>query len=247
MPLTQINSRTILEHIKTAAHTGEKLLAVLVDPDKVQVEAIQITAIKINAIQPDFVFVGGSTVESGATDTFVAEFKHYCEIPVVLFPGCESQITNKADALLFLSLLSGRNPEYLIEQQLRAVNKLKNTQLEIIPTGYVLVDGGSETSVQRVSNTTPISQDKMEAIVTTAKAGEYMGKQLMYLEAGSGAKHPVHPEIVQAVKEHLNIPLIVGGGLRSKAQIDAAYTHGADVVVVGTAFEQNLNFTAPNG
>ena len=247
MPSTQINSTTILEHIKTAANIGQHLLAVLIDPDKVALGEVESVAEKIHSIEPDYVFVGGSTVESGATDTFVGEFKKYCDIPVVLFPGCESQITNKADALLFLSLLSGRNPEYLIEQQLRAVNKLENTSLEIIPTGYILVDGGNETSVQRVSNTTPISQNEMESIVTTAKAGEYMGKQLIYLEAGSGAKFPVHPDIVKAVKETLHIPLIVGGGLRSKTQIDAAYENGADLVVVGTAFEQNINFTDPNG
>ena len=233
--------------MKSAAANNQKLLAVLIDPDKVVSEQVAEIAKKINRIQPDYVFVGGSTVETGATDLFVHAFKKLCTIPVVLFPGCESQITNKADALLFLSLLSGRNPEYLIEQQLRAVKKLKNNTLEIIPTGYVLIDGGTTSSVQKVSNTAPISQDKLEEIVNTAKAGEYMGKQLMYLEAGSGAQFPVNSEIIKAVKKQLQIPIIVGGGLRSKEQIHAAYKSGADIVVVGTAFEQNLNFNEANG
>ena len=247
MPLTQINSTTILENIQRAAANNDKLLAILIDPDKVVSKEISTIAEKINHIGPDYVFVGGSTVESGATDIFVGAFKNYCDIPVVLFPGCESQISNKADALLFLSLLSGRNPEYLIEQQLRAVKKLEGSSLEFIPTGYILVDGGNTSSVQRVSNTAPISQDALKAIVTTAKAGEYMGKQLIYLEAGSGAQIPVNTEILQAVKAVLHIPMIVGGGLRSKAQINAAYESGADLVVVGTAFEQNLNFSKANG
>lgn len=247
MPLTQVNTTSIVKSIQTAAANNQKLLAVLIDPDKVVMEEMATIAEKINGIKPDYVFVGGSTVALGATDQVVSQFKKYCNIPVVLFPGCESQITNKADALLFLTLLSGRNPEYLIEQQLRAVKKLKNSNLEIIPTGYVLIDGGTTSSVQKVSNTIPISQYEIEKIVNTAKAGEYMGKQLIYLEAGSGAQYPVNPEIISAVKKELQIPLIVGGGLRSKEQINTAYNSGADLIVVGTAFEQNLNFNKANG
>lgn len=243
MPLTLNKmTATILEHIHTAAKNSEKLLAVLIDPDKVASETIELISKKVQAIGPDYIFVGGSTVSAGVTESFVEIFKKFCDIPVVLFPGCESQITHKADALLFLSLLSGRNPEYLIEQQLRAVKKLENSTLEVIPTGYILVDGGTTSSVQKVSNTAPISQIEIDAIVRTAKAGEYMGKQLIYLEAGSGAKTPVNSEIISEVKNILQIPLIVGGGLRSKEQIEKAYRSGADLVVVGTAFEQNINF-----
>jgi putative glycerol-1-phosphate prenyltransferase len=164
--------------------------------------------------------------------------KIHTHIPVILFPGDYSQLTNNADGLLFLSLLSGRNPEYLIEQQIKSVPYLKNSTLEIIPTGYILIDGGTHSSVLKISNTTPIPQDNIELAVDTAVAGMYKGKQLIYLEAGSGAKTPVNPNLIARVKENINIPLFVGGGIQSKKQLQSAYQNGADLVIIGNAFEE---------
>ena len=172
----------------------------------------------------------------------VLEIKKHSNLPVVLFPGDVSQVTDKADALLFLSLISGRNPDYLIGKHIEAVSKLKNTKLEIIPTGYVLIENGKETSVQRVTQTKPLKRNQLQFIVDTAKAGELLGMKIIYLEAGSGATHPITPEIISNVKKELGIPLIVGGGIRTKQQLQAAYNCGADLVVIGTAFEENDQF-----
>lgn len=163
-------------------------------------------------------------------------------MPVVLFPGDITQITQNADALLFLSLISGRNPEYLIGKHVSSVSKLRNTNLEIIPTGYILIENGKETAVERVTETKPIPRKNIQNIVDTAKAGELLGMKLIYLEAGSGAKHAVTPEIISSVKLELQIPLIVGGGIRTKKQLDDAYQAGANLVVIGTAFEEDASF-----
>jgi len=163
-------------------------------------------------------------------------------LPVVLFPGDVSQISQKADGILFLSLLSGRNPEYLIEQQIKSVPFLKDSSLEILPTGYILIDGQKNTATQKVSNTKPISQENTELILNTALAGEFSGKKLIYLEAGSGAKIPVDTNIINVVNNNLSIPLIVGGGIRSKKQLEIAFNAGADLVVIGTAFEKDEAF-----
>src|SRR5690606_38314394 len=160
--------------------------------------------------------------------------------PVILFPGDHSQITDLADGLLFLNLVSGRNPEYLINQQVKAAEKLHYTSLEIIPMGYILIDGGKESAVERVSKTKAISQDKISFIVNTALAAQFMGNHLIYLEAGSGALNPVSPEIIKAVKDVVTIPLVVGGGIRTKEQQRAALHAGADLLVIGTAFEDGF-------
>jgi putative glycerol-1-phosphate prenyltransferase len=139
-------------------------------------------------------------------------------------------------------VLSGRNPEYLIEQQIKSVPFLKNSPLEIISTGYILIDGGTNSSVFKTSNTKPILQENIQLAVDTAVAGMYKGKQLIYLEAGSGAKFPVNSQLISAVKKHISIPLIVGGGIKTKEQLNNAYANGADLVVVGTAFENNPSF-----
>ncbi len=228
----------IYKHIIQSIAQREKLLAVLLDPEKVNLKELSHLLEKINK-KADFIFVGGSTVSNGDTDRLVTKLKEFTRIPIVLFPGDYTQITDKADALLFLSLISGNNPEYLIQQQIKSVPKLINSNLEIIPTGYILIDGGTETAVQRVSNTRPIPQNETDLILHTAKAGAFAGKKLIYLEAGSGAKYPVSQKIINTVKRELNIPLIVGGGIRSKQQLENAYDAGADLVVIGTAFEKN--------
>lgn len=219
-----------------AASRNRKLLAVLVDPEKFD-ENRSLEFLNNIPSQTSHIFVGGSTVPKDRTCEVVKKLRECSNLPVIIFPGDHSQITPHADALLFLSLISGRNPEYLIEQQVRSVRRIKETQLEIIPTGYILIDGGKNCSVHKVSNTQPLSQDDIETIVNTALAGQYSGKKLIYLEAGSGAKKPVSPAIIRSVKEALDIPLVVGGGIRSTQTLDQAYQAGADLVVIGTAFE----------
>ncbi|NEW79917.1 MAG: geranylgeranylglyceryl/heptaprenylglyceryl phosphate synthase [Gelidibacter sp.] len=235
-------SKSILEFIQKAAVKKEKLLAILLDPDKTDLEKLPKIALRIDSLNANFIFVGGSFVENGITDLFVKTLKKLTKLPIVLFPGDFSQLTNHADALLFLSLLSGRNPEYLIEQQIKSVPFLKKSPLEIIPTGYILIDGGTNSSVFKTSNTKPIPQENISLAIDTAVAGMYKGKQLIYLEAGSGAKVPVNSQLISAVKKHISIPLIVGGGIRTKEQLNNAYENGADLVVIGTAFENNTSF-----
>jgi putative glycerol-1-phosphate prenyltransferase len=232
--------KPIVAHIKNASEKGEKLLTILIDPDKTTLEEIPTISKRIEHLKANYIFVGGSFVENGITAIFVKTLKKYTKIPIVLFPGNYSQITNYADALLFLSLLSGRNPEYLIEQQIKSVPFLKNSTLEIIPTGYILIDGGTNSSVLKISKTSPILQDNIELATATAIAGMYKGNQLIYLEAGSGAKTPVNSNLILNVKKAISIPLIVGGGIRTKEQLANAYNCGADMVVIGTAFENKL-------
>ena len=164
------------------------------------------------------------------------------DLPIVLFPGDVTQISKDADAILFLSLLSGRNPDYLIDKQVQAVPLLEKTQLEVISTGYILIESGKTTAVQRVTNTLPLNRTDVDAITNTAKAGELLGKKLIYLEAGSGATYEVPAEVISSVKNKIDIPLIVGGGIRTKTQIENAFIAGADMVVIGTAFEEDQQF-----
>lgn len=230
---------SIYTKILSSKENGKKLLAILLDPDKLQLSKIKETVSKINPQKVNFIFVGGSLVAKGATQIFVNELKRFTKIPIVLFPGDFTQITLEADALLFLTLLSGRNPEYLITQQIKSVPLLKNSKLEVIPTGYILIDGGVETAVQKVSNTKPISQNNIEEIINTACAAMYMGNKLIYLEAGSGAVNAIDTNIIKSVKEKTNIPIIVGGGIKTKKQLEIAYQNGADLVVIGNGFEEN--------
>lgn len=219
-----------------AVSKKEKQLAILIDPDVFDNSETEHFLNKLPS-KTTHLFVGGSTVEKDKTEATVTSLKTNSSLPIVLFPGDESQITLKADALLFLSLLSGRNPEYLIGQQVRAISKLRDTNLEIIATGYILIFGGNPSAVERVSETSPMPQEDIQAIVDTAKAGEYLGKKLIYLEAGSGAKFPVNSSVIKAVKKAINIPLIVGGGIKNDKQKKEAYDAGADMVVMGTIFE----------
>ena len=233
---------SIYQNILKAKKESKKLLAVLIDPEKIDIENIPLFFEKVHQSIATHIFVGGSTDKNNQTKNVVIAIKNVTKLPVILFPGDVTQITNTADGILFLNLLSGRNPEYLIEQQIKAAPILQKTTLEILPTGYVLIDGGKETATQRVSNTKPISQNNKELIKNTSKAGELLGKKLIYLEAGSGAKVPVDASIISIVKNNLNIPLIVGGGIRSKKQLENAFAAGADIVVIGTAFENDETF-----
>ncbi len=218
---------------------AKKLFAVLIDPDKFQLENTEGFIEKVNTSITTHIFVGGSTVDENATEILVETIKKHTDLPVVLFPGDVSQITENADALLFLSLLSGRNPEYLIGKHIEAVSKLRDKDLEVIPTGYILIESGVKTAVSKVTGTNAMSRTQVQPIVDTARAGQFLGMSLIYLEAGSGAKQPLTNEIIKAVKSELKIPLIVGGGLKTKSQIENVYSAGADLVVVGTAFEED--------
>ena len=230
---------SIYEQIALARHQNRKLIGILLDPDKLALKEVEGCLEAIDSQSVDLLLVGGSTVENGDTHVLVSKIKKLSSLPVVLFPGDFSQITGAADALLFLNLISGRNSEYLINQQVKAVPLLKGTNLEVIPTAYILVDGGVETSVARVSKTEPISPEDQKTILDTALAGALMGNKLVYLEAGSGAKIPVPGSLISELRSQLDIPIIVGGGIRSHEQMAKAFENGADLVVIGTAFEQN--------
>ncbi|WP_372757582.1 geranylgeranylglyceryl/heptaprenylglyceryl phosphate synthase [Mariniflexile sp.] len=235
-------SNAIYQNILKSIAENKKLLAVLIDPDKFAIEDVSWFIEKLNQSIATHVFVGGSIVEVNATERVVSEIKKYTKLPVILFPGDVTQITDYADGLLFLSLISGRNPEYLIGKHVASVSKLRNSSLEVIPTGYMLIENGKETAVQRVTETKPMPKNNIQNIVDTAKAAEFLGMKLIYLEAGSGAAHAVTSEIISSVKQELQIPLIVGGGIRTINQLDAAYKSGADLVVIGTAFEEDASF-----
>ena len=232
----------LYQDILSAKQKGEKLLAVLIDPENVDVKDLPSFFEKIHRSIVTHIFVGGSTDKKRQTEEVVITIKNITNLPVILFPGDYTQITNKADGILFLSLISGRNPEYLIEQQVQSIPLLKQSGLEILPTAYILIDGGVETTVQKVSNTKPIAQDNIDLIVNTAIAGVFSGKKLIYLEAGSGAMEMVKQNSIKAVKKEISVPLIVGGGIRSKEQLELAYISGADLVVIGTAFENDASF-----
>jgi putative glycerol-1-phosphate prenyltransferase len=231
---------TLYQHIHTAQTQGRQLLAILIDPDKFVVESAFAKAyVEKIPSQTTHILVGGSTNASKTIEIVVELLKKHTVLPIILFPGDYTQITPKADAILFLSLLSGRNPEYLIGQQIKGAPHIKKSHLEVIPTGYILIESGKETAVQRVSNTLPISQKDISMIVDTALAGQYLGKKCIYLEAGSGALYPVSLDIIKAVREAIDIPLIVGGGIRSQEKMEEAYLAGATMVVIGTAFEND--------
>lgn len=232
----------IYNEILKSKSENKKLLAILIDPDKVALETISTLAEKINQSPATHILVGGSSFDGNHLDEIIIQLKQKTSLPILLFPGNSSQISAKADGILFLQLLSGRNPDYLIEHQVEAVSSLEKTNLEIISTGYILIESGSETAVERVSKTKPLDRNDFEYAAKTAKAGEFIGNKLIYLEAGSGAKNAVPLEMITVVSKRISIPLIVGGGIRSKTEIENAFNSGADMVVIGTAFENNHDF-----
>lgn len=234
--------KIIYQNILTSRAKDEKLLAVLLDPDKFDLSYAKKFTGKVNESIATHIFVGGSEVAINATEKVVREIKKHTSLPIVLFPGDVTQITSYADAILFLSLISGDNPEYLIGKHVKAVSKLNTTNLEVISTGYILIENGKESAVQRVTKTKPLSRNSVSHIVDTALAGNYLGMNLIYLEAGSGAVHPISAEIIKKVKQKLSIPLIVGGGIRNIEQLHDTYKAGADLVVIGTAFEEDETF-----
>lgn len=239
---TKNKAQFIYQNIIDSAKNNIKLLAVLIDPDKINLEKLPFLIEKIKESPATHIFIGGSLVTNYIIDEICIELKKHINLPVVLFPGDPSQISKYADGILFLNLISGRNPDYLIGHQVNSVSVLKKLDLEIISTGYILINGGKETAVQRISKTKPLLSDNINHIVDTAIAGNWMGNQLIYLEAGSGALNAVSQNIIQQVKAQIYIPLLVGGGIKNAKQIDLAYENGADMVVIGTAFENDPYF-----
>lgn len=230
----------VLPLLEIAKAEGRKLLAVLIDPDFGQDErALERTVRHAADGQADLIFVGGSLLTSTSFNHCVQRVQELSNRPVVLFPGSPAQLSGHADAVLFLSLISGRNPELLIGHHVAAAPTIKALGLEAIPTGYMLVDGGKPTTVSYVSQTVPIPHDKPGIAAATALAGELLGLRTIYMDTGSGAQRTVSPEMIAAVRTNVSLPIIVGGGIRDAATARALCQAGADVLVVGTAFEED--------
>ena len=237
---------TIFNGLAEKKRQGKKSFAVLIDPDKVSlnngtgVSVIldEIIELSIQA-KVDYLLVGGSLVISNHLDECVQHIKQNCDLPVILFPGTPSQVSKYADALLYLSLISGRNPELLIGQHVVSAPFVRQSGLEIMPTGYIVIDGGAPTTVSYISNAIPVPADKNEIAMCTAMAGEMLGMKLIYMDAGSGAKRPITETMIKSVSDHIEAPLIVGGGI---VQPEKAYLNckaGADVIVIGNAIEKD--------
>ena len=230
----------VVEQLEDAKVRGRKLLAVLIDPDFGQDEAVlERTVQNACMAKADLLFVGGSLLTSTSFDRCVALVKRWSTKPVVLFPGSPSQLSAHADAVLFLSLISGRNPELLIGHHVTAAPTVKALGIEAIPTGYMLVDGGRATTAHYVSQSSPIPHDKPGIAAATALAGELLGLRAIYLDTGSGAPKSVLPAMIAAVRATVELSIIVGGGIRDAEQARALCDAGADVLVVGTAIEQD--------
>lgn len=238
MPLEKIIYNTILE--KKARQ--EKMVAILIDPDKAKAEYITDLCAKAKESKVDFILIGGSLMTDGDISQTARLVKKACNIPTILFPGSAMQITNDANGILFLSLLSSRNPEMLIGQQVISAPYLRKTDLEIISTAYLLIDSGIQTTASYMSNSNPIPAEKSEIAASTALAGEYMGMDLIYLDGGSGAKNPVPHKMISKVNEYCSKPIAVGGGLNSIEKVQLAFDSGADIVVIGNALEHNPDF-----
>lgn len=219
-------------------NAGKQSIAVLIDPDKTSGEDWKEIARLASRHKVDYLFVGGSRLSKEKLSECIKILKGQKEIPVVIFPGNEDHIDPNADALLLLSVISGRNPEMLIGKHVSAALNLLESGLEIIPTGYLLIDGGTSSSVANMSQTMPLSSSDLDTIVATALAGALLGMKLIYLEAGSGAAFPVHPSIISAVKKYLRIPLIIGGGINNPEKFQEAITAGADLIVIGNILEK---------
>lgn len=230
---------SILKNLRDRHKEGKKSIAVLIDPDKVEEPSHLLQLINLaseNCI--DYFFVGGSLVTTTNLADVVKKIKDNVNIPVVLFPGNSMQIEPTADALLFLSLISGRNPELLIGQHVISAPIIRNTKLEVIPTGYMLINSGRITSVAYISNTTPIPDDKYSLAACTAMAGEMLGLQSIYMDAGSGAEKEISVKMIATVRKSISVPLIIGGGINTSQKAFNALEAGADMIVIGNALEK---------
>ena len=230
----------ILQELQNARAEGRKLVARLVDPDHIaSTDALLDLGRSAAETGIDLFFFGGSLITEGRDYNPVDVLKSATDLPVILFPSTPAQINPSADAILFLSLISGRNPEFLIGHQVTAAPLLKKTRLEILPTGYILVDCGRPTTAQYISHSFPVPYNKGDVAAATALAGEMLGLKLMFLDGGSGADRPPSPEMVAAVREKVDVPIITGGGIRSAKQAEMLWRAGADVVVIGNGAREN--------
>jgi phosphoglycerol geranylgeranyltransferase len=231
----------IYTHITVSKKTGKKLFALLIDPDKQDLNTLITTIEKAKSAKTDFFFVGGSLLTNDNLDSCIRTIKSNCNIPVILFPGNAMQVNNKADGILFLSLISGRNAEMLIGKQVITAPILKQSSLEVLPTGYMLIDSGKPTTVSYMSNTTPIPYEKNAVAACTALAGEMLGLKLIFMDGGSGAKNPISEKMIESVSEAVECPIIIGGGINSGKKATNNCKAGADIIVVGNAIEKDEN------
>ncbi len=231
----------IYSHLKQSRQKGNKLFAVLIDPDKMRINKLEKIIELCNLAKIDFIFIGGSLLTNNIFDKCISTIKKNSAIPVVIFPGSLIQINDKADAILFLSLISGRNAEMLIGKHVMAAPLLKKSNIEVIPTGYMLIESGKLTSVTYMSNTQPIPHDKDNIATSTAMAGEMLGFKTIFMDAGSGAFNPINHKMINSVSKVINVPLIVGGGINSPEKAYDNCMAGADVIVVGNAIESSAS------
>lgn len=230
---------SIYSSLEASKKEGKKKFAVLIDPDKLRMGKIdKVVELAVDA-HVDYFFIGGSLIVNDMLDQLLIKLKKQCDIPMVLFPGNSFQLSYRADALLFLSLISGRNADLLIGNHVLAAPYLKLSGLEIMSTGYMLVNGGIETTVSYISNTKPIPSKKDDIALSTALAGQFLGLKLIYMDAGSGAEIPVSSSMIEAVSSVIDVPLIVGGGIKTPEKAAENIEAGADVIVVGNAIEKD--------
>jgi len=229
----------IYTNILKSKKEGKKIFAILVDPDKQSNEELLFTIENANQSNVDYFFVGGSLLIHDTLEKCIQKIKENSSIPVVLFPGNTMQVSQNADAILFLSLISGRNPDMLIGKQVITAPILKQTSLEIISTGYMLIDSGKPTTVSYISNTNPIPYEKNDIAACTAMAGELLGLKLIYADGGSGALNPISSEMIQEISRNIDTPLIIGGGITSAEKAIENCNAGADIIVVGNAIEKD--------
>ncbi|MCZ2459575.1 MAG: geranylgeranylglyceryl/heptaprenylglyceryl phosphate synthase [Chitinophagales bacterium] len=229
----------IIRNLTEKKNKGKKSFAVLIDPDNVNSNILdELIELSVSA-KVDYFLVGGSLVISNYLDECVQHIKQNCDLPVILFPGSPTQVSKYADALLYLSLISGRNPELLIGQHVVSAPFVKQSGLEIVPTGYIVIDGGAPTTVSYISNALPVPADKNEIAMCTAMAGEMLGMKVIYMDAGSGAKRPISESMIKIVADHIDVPLIIGGGIIHPEKAYLNCKAGADVIVVGNAIEKD--------
>ena len=231
----------IYQELLTKKSQGKKSFAVLIDPDKIRTEQLDELIALGTTARVDYWLVGGSLVVSNKLDEIVRHLKANSNIPVILFPGSPSQVSRHADALLYLSLISGRNPELLIGQHVLSAPFIKQSGLELLSTGYMVIDGGAPTTVSYISNAAPIPADKSDIALCTALAGEMLGMKLIYMDAGSGAKKPIEKDMIRVVASQIEVPLIIGGGITSPEKAKENCEAGADLIVIGNAIEKDVS------
>ena len=235
------SSMNIYNKILSVKKANKKSFALLIDPDKQDKKQLLAIIEKAKNAKTDYFFVGGSLLTNDSLDLCLKTLKENTTIPIVLFPGNAMQVNNKADGILFLSLISGRNADMLIGKQVITAPILKQSSLEVLPTGYMLIDSGKPTTVSYMSNTNPIPADKETVAACTAMAGEMLGLKLIFMDGGSGAKNPISEAMIKAVRKSVDVPLIIGGGIGSGEKAIANCRAGADIIVVGNAIEKDEN------